>query len=400
MSALRISTAGLYAQGLQGMLQQQQRVARTQQELVSQSKLQRAADDPAGMARAQRLDHALASLGQMDRNANLVQHRLRSQESALADVGSQLDRARELAVQANSGAMSPEDRASIAAELRAVRSELLAIANRDDGNGRRLFAGSRDGVIPFADSAGSVAYAGDDGRNLVEVAPDQWVADGDGGGDVFMRVRTGDGIVRGSAAAANAGSGVLQSSAVADHAAWSGQPVRVEFTAADAWRVVDADGTELATGPYVDGATISASGVQFTLTGAPATGDAFTVEPAPTRDIFATLEGLADALDAPVATAAERARRDNLVGAALGDLGTAQDHMLALRSGTGSRLSALGTAEDARSAGDLTLQQSLSELRDVDFAEAASRLALQMTALEAAQKTMLRVQTMSLFDRM
>ncbi|WP_202843594.1 flagellar hook-associated protein FlgL [Luteimonas saliphila] len=400
MSALRISTAGLYAQGLQGMLQQQQRVARTQQELVSNTKLQRAADDPAAMARAQQLDHALASLGQQDRNANLVQHRLRSQESALADVGNQLNRARELAIQANSGAMSAQDRASVAAELRAVRSELLAIANRDDGNGRRLFAGSRDGIIPFADNAGTVAYAGDDGRNVVEVAPDQWVADGDAGSDVFLRVRTGDGIVRGSAATANTGSGVLQSSAVADHAAWGGQPLRVEFTSADTWRVLDPSGTELATGAYADGATINAAGMQLTLTGAPATGDTFTVEPAPTRDIFATLQGLVDALEAPAATAAEFARRDNLVGAALGDLASAQNHMLALRSGTGSRLAALETAEDARSAGDLTLTQSLSELRDVDFAEAASRLSLQLTALEAAQKTMLRVQTLSLFDRL
>ncbi|MEN1941511.1 flagellar hook-associated protein FlgL [Luteimonas sp. MJ246] len=400
MSALRISTAGLYAQGLQGMLQQQQRVARTQQELVSHNKLQRAADDPAGMARAQRLDHALASLGQQERNANLVQHRLRSQESALGDVGGQLNRARELAIQANAGTLSAEDRASIAADLRAVRSEMLAIANRDDGTGRRLFAGTRDGAAPFGDSGGVVAYAGDDGRNVVEVAPDQWVADGDAGSDVFMRVRTGDGVVRGSALATNAGSGVLKSSAVANHGAWAGQPLRVEFTGADAWRVLDADGAEVAAGSYVDGDTIAAGGIQLTLTGAPAAGDTFTVEPAPTRDIFATLQGLADALDVPVASDGERARRDNLIGAALGDLATAQNHMLALRGATGSRLAALDSAEDARSAGDMTLTQSLSELRDVDVAEAASRLALQLTALEAAQKTMLRVQTLSLFDRM
>jgi flagellar hook-associated protein 3 FlgL len=400
MTGLRISTAALYAQGLHGMLQQQQRVARTQQELVSDSKLLRGADDPAGMARAQRLDHALAALGQQDRNANLVQHRLRSQESALADVGSQLDRARELTVQANSGALSQQDRASIAVELREVRKELLAIANRDDGNGRRLFAGTRDGVIPFADNGGVVAYGGDDGRNTVEVAPDQWVADGDAGSEVFLRVRTGDGIVRGSADIANTGSGVLQSSGVADHSAWGGQPLQVEFTAADAWRVVDAGGNTLATGTYVEGATISAGGMQLSLSGAPAPGDRFTIEPAPTRDVFATLQGLADALDAPVSTAGERARRDNLVGAALADIATAQDHMLALRSGTGSRLAALDSAADTRGASDLTLQQSLSELRDVDFAEAASRLSLQLTALEAAQKTMLRVQGLSLFDRM
>jgi len=42
----------------------------------------------------------------------------------------------------------------------------------------------------------------------------------------------------------------------------------------------------------------------------------------------------------------------------------------------------------------------LSHLRDVDYAEAASRLTLQLTALEAAQKTMLRIQGHSLFDKM
>ena len=400
MTVLRMSTAGLYNQGLQGLLQQQQRLARVQQELVGQNKLLRGADNPSGMARAQQMDHLLASLQQQDRNATLVEHRLRSQENALADVGTQLDRARQLAVQANSPALSDSDRASIAAELRAVRSELLAIANRDDGNGRRLFAGTRDGVIPFADNGGVVSYAGDDGRNSLEISPDHWVVDGEPGSEVFLRVRTGDGIVRGSAAAGNTGTGVLQSSGVVDHAAWTGQSLRVEFTAADAWRVLDGDGNELATGSYTEGATITAGGMQLKISGAPAAGDSFRVEPAPVRDVFATLQGLADALEAPAADPAARAWRANQVGAALGDLATAQDHMLSLRAATGSRLSALDNAADARSATELTLHESLSELRDVDVADAASRLALHLAAIEAAQKTMLRVQGLSLFDRM
>ena len=40
---------------------------------------------------------------------------------------------------------------------------------------------------------------------------------------------------------------------------------------------------------------------------------------------------------------------------------------------------------------------TLSDLRDVDIAEAASRLSLQITALEAAQQTLVRVQGLSLF---
>jgi flagellar hook-associated protein 3 FlgL len=397
---LRISTAGLYAQGLQGMLRQQQHVARTQQELVSNRKLLHAADDPAAMAQSQRLDHALSSLEQNGKNADTVEHRLRSQESALSDVGSQLTRARELAVQANSGALSQADRKSISDELRAIRLEVLSIANREDGTGRRLFAGSRDGVIPFADSGGAVAYAGDDGRILVEIGPDLLIADTDAGSDVFMRVRTGDGTVRGSVAAGNTGTGILQTSSVTDHAAWNGRALRLEFTAADAYRVVDASGAVLSSGPYAPGDSIIAGGVQFTLSGAPAGGDAFTVQRAPNQDIFATLEGLADAIEAPLALPGDQARQSNAIGTAIGDLSTAQDHMLSIRAGTGRRLASIDGAADSRGSGEISLQESLSQLRDVDYAEAASRLALQLTALDAAQKTMLRVQTMSLFDRM
>lgn len=397
---LRISTAGLHAQGLQGLLMRQQQVARTQQQLVSGNKLERGADDPAGMAESQRLDHALSTLEQHGKNAGLLEHRLRSQEQALADVGSQLTRARELAIQANSAVLSDADRKSIAGELRSIRSEVLSIANRDDGAGRRLFAGARDGVIPFADNGASVSYAGDDGQNRVDVAPDLTLADTDPGSDVFLRVRTGDGRARGSAAAANTGTGVLQASAVTDNAAWGGQSLRVEFTAPGAYRVVDAGGAVLASGAYTPNTSISAGGVQVTLTGAPATGDAFVVERAPTRDVFATLQNLADALDAPVTTPAEQARRNNAVGAAIGDLGTAQDHMLSVRASSGTRLASLDSAADTRSAGNVSLSETLSRLRDVDYAQAASQLTLQLTALEAAQKTMLRLQTLSLFDKL
>ncbi len=397
---LRISTTGLYTQGLQGLLMRQQQVARTQQQLITGNKLEVAADDPTGMAQAQRLDHALATLEQQGKDAGFLEHRLRSQEQALTDVGSHLTRARELAIQANSPVLSDADRKSIADELRSIRSEVLSIANREDGAGRRLFAGSRDGVIPFADNGGSVSYAGDDGRNLIEVAPDLTVADTDAGSDVFMRVRTGDGIVRGIAGGTNTGTGVLQASAITDHTAWGGRSLRVEFTAPDAYRVVDAAGTVLATGPYTANSTISAGGVQVTLTGAPAAGDAFTVERAPVRDVFATLENLADVLDTPATSPVERARRGNALGAAISDIETAQDHMLSVRAGTGTRLASIDNAADMRGAGDLTLSESLSQLRDVDYAEAASQLAVQMTALEAAQKTMLRVQALSLFDKM
>lgn len=397
---LRISTSGLYQQTLATLLARQKDLAKTQQQLASGNKLTRAADDPTGAAQAQRLDHAIASLEHYERGANLLGNRLRLQESALTDAGDYLARARELAIQANAATVSPEDRKLIAIEVRHIRNELLSIANRDDGNGRRLFAGARDGVVPFAESGGSVTYAGDDGRNLVDVAPDLALADTEPGSEVFMRPRTGDGEIRGTAVAANTGTGVLQSTRIADRAAWPAEPLRLAFTSPTTWEMRDDGGAVLSTGTYSPGGSITAAGVQVQLSGAPAAGDAFDIAPAPRQDVFATLRALADALDAPADSPAARARLGNAVGSGLSDIAAAQEHFLSIRASTGARLNSLDGAADRRADEDVTLRGTLSGLRDVDYAEATMRLNMQLTAIEAAQRTMLRVQSSSLFDKL
>ena len=136
------------------------------------------------------------------------------------------------------------------------------------------------------------------------------------------------------------------------------------------------------------------------LDGKPAAGDTFTLQPAPNQDVFATLQALADALSVPGNTLSEAARRTNAFGSAIADIATAQDHMLALRSDVGGRLAKIDTANDDRGLQEVSLAESLSTLRDTDYAEAISRLNLQMVALEAAQKTILQAQGMSLFSKL
>lgn len=397
---MRISTSGLYQQTLSTLLAKQREMAKTQQELATGNKLTRAADDPTGAAQAQRLDHAIASLEHYDRGSNLLGNRLRLQEAAMSDAGEYLSRARELAIQGNTATISAADRKLLAIEVRHIRGELLAIANRDDGNGRRLFAGERDGVVPFTESGGRVTYAGDDGGNLVDVAPDLALADTEPGSEIFMRTRTGDGEVRALAAGANTGTGVLQSARVTDRGAWPAEPLRLAFPSPTTWEMRDGGGTVLSSGTYAPGGTISAEGLQVQLTGTPAAGDAFDVAPAPRQDVFATLQALAEALDAPADTPAARARLGNAVGAGLSDIAAAQEHFLSIRASTGARLNSLDNAGDRRADEDISLRASLSELRDVDYAEATTRLNLQLAAIEAAQRTMLRVQSSSLFDKM
>ncbi|MGV8940435.1 MAG: flagellar hook-associated protein FlgL [Lysobacter sp.] len=397
---MRISTAGMYAQGLQSMLQRQSEMVRTHEQMTTGRLYSHAGQDPAAASTAQGLDHALAALDSYKNSAGHMDRRLNLQEHALTSANDRIGRARDLIVQANNPTLSADDRKTIAVELRHLRAEMISIGNSNDGSGRALFAGTRDGVVPFADNAGSVVYSGNDGQNSVIVAPGLGLADADPGSALFMRMPTGDGLVRGSAGTANTGTGVLQSSSVTDHSAWNGSGITVEFTAADSYRVLDGGGTEIATGTWQKGQTISAGGVQLKLDGSPDAGDSFSVRRAPEADIFTTLQSLADALEAPGATPADAARRTNALNTGLGDLTSAQQHLITARASTGSRLSALDAAAESRSATGLALETTLSGLRDVNYAEAASQFTMQLTALEAAQQVTLRIQGLSLFNKL
>jgi len=396
---MRISTAGFHQQGLAALMRRETDAAKTQQQLTTGNRLARAADDPAGAAQAQRLDHALGRLDQFDTSAGLLQGRLEAQEAALSDATDYLNLARERVVQANTGGIPAADPGITAPELGPLGARRPDVAKRGDGNGRGLLAGQRDGGTPFSQAAGVVTYNGDDGRNRIDVAPDMAVADTDPGSDVFMRVPTGDGVIRGTVGAANTGTGVLQSARVTDSNAWGARNLTLQFTSPTDWRVMDG-ATLVGSGTYADGDTIDIAGVQTRLTGAPAAGDSFALQPSPRRDVFATLQSLADALDAPATTPVQKAALNNALAGALSDIATAQEHFLGVRASTGSRLASIDQSGADRADSRVSLKATLSGLRDVDMAEAASRLSLQLTAIEAAQKTMVRVQSLSLFDKL
>src|SRR3546814_281773 len=129
---------------------------------------------------------------------------------------------------------------------------------------------------------------------------------------------------------------------------WSSDVCSSDLTGADSYRVLDAAGDEIATGTWQSGQTISAGGVQMKISGAPVAGDSFSLSPAGERDIFATLDGIADALEAPGDNAAADARRTNALNGALGDLASAQEHLLAARASTGSRMASLDNAAESR----------------------------------------------------
>lgn len=396
----RLSTSMLYQQSISQLQSRQAGLAQLQEQMATARKLVTAKDDPVGAGAAVKLDRALAELEQFESNGNTLRHRLGLQENVLAQAGDALGRVSTLAVQANGGALSDADRRAIAIEVASLRDTLLDLANTPDGTGRYLFGGTRDGGIPFTDAGGVVAYNGDQTRRSVEVAPLMPVDDTLPGSEVFMRVRTGDGRIDARVDAGNSGTGTIAGFTLADSAQWNGGAYRIDFAANGTYSVTDANGDPVATGTHAPGDTLAFAGLTLSIEGNPADGDGFTIGPAQTRDVFATLDALLGALTMEPTTGTQQAAQQNALQGALRDIATAQGHLIDARADGGARLAALDQADDLRMAQGVTIEGTLSGMRDLDYAEAISRFELEMVALEAAQLSFMQMQRLSLFDYM
>ena len=395
---MRVSTQSSFLNGLSAIQRLQAALDQTQRQIASGRRILKPSDDPIASARSIELRESVARLGQFDRNAGIATNRLAQQESALTSVNNVLQRVRELALQANNGTQSNESRGQIAVEMRQLLDNLVQLANQRDGNGRYMFAGNLDNVVPVTRSATGFQYNGDQGQRLIQVGQSRQVADGDPGSDVFFRIRDGNGQFALAASAANAGTAVLGAGSVTDPTAWIPDQYTVTFTAPDSYEVTDSGGAPVAAGSWMDGDNIRFNGIEFVLSGAPATGDSFTVSPSRYQDVFTTVERLVGAVERSVTDSESRAALNNDVNAGLLNLDQAIGNLVDMRTRVGSRLSVIEKQVDTNGAFSLILEETLAGIEDLDYAEALSRLSLEATTLEAAQQSFVRTQQLSLFN--
>jgi flagellar hook-associated protein 3 FlgL len=215
---------------------------------------------------------------------------------------------------------------------------------------------------------------------------------------VYRDVRAGNGTFTTAAAAGNAGSGVLDTGSVTDRTQWIADTYTLAFATPTTWQVTDSGGNTVASGSYVDGGTIAFRGVQVSVSGTPATGDAFTVAPAATQDVFTTLDQLASALAGGASNDASRARLTTSLNASLQQIDQAMANFSTVRATVGARLSLLSDAETARQGRSADLTTAMSNLQDLDYASAVSRMNQQYVSLQAAQQSYASISKLSLFS--
>jgi flagellin len=112
------------------------------EKLSSGLRINRAADDAAGLAISQKLQAQVTGLNQAQRNAQDGISMVQTAEGALNEVHSMLQRIRELAVEAANSTLSSSDSQSVSTEITALRAEIDRIAGATTFNGQYLLTGA------------------------------------------------------------------------------------------------------------------------------------------------------------------------------------------------------------------------------------------------------------------
>jgi len=110
--------------------------------LSSGFRINRAADDSAGLQISDRLTSQIGGLNQAVRNANDGISTVQTAEGALQEVTSSLQRIRTLAVQSQNGINTSSDRAALQKEVSAIKTEISRIGTTTQFGGVDLLTGT------------------------------------------------------------------------------------------------------------------------------------------------------------------------------------------------------------------------------------------------------------------
>jgi flagellin len=159
-------------------------MAKSLEKLSTGLRINRAADDAAGLAISEKMRSQIRGLNQASRNAQDGISMIQTAEGALNETHSILQRMRELSVQAANDTYTSQDRSEIQKEMDQLTEEVDRIANTTEFNTKKLLDGTTSAIVS-TDKLSTKAFVRD-GLRIV----DQFGQKKDGGGNYRLDITT------------------------------------------------------------------------------------------------------------------------------------------------------------------------------------------------------------------
>jgi len=140
------------------------KAAKSMEKLSSGYRINRAADDAAGLAISEKMRAQIGGLAQAQRNAQDGVSLVQTAEGALNEVHSMLQRVRDLKVQYSNGTLDTDDKTAVVSEVKQLASEIKEISTKTEFNGINLLDGT-------GGSAGTISFqVGANGNETISVS--------------------------------------------------------------------------------------------------------------------------------------------------------------------------------------------------------------------------------------
>jgi flagellar hook-associated protein 3 FlgL len=394
---MRISTSNSYDASLEQLMKRQDNLSSAQEQLTTGKRVNRASDDPAAAARAERALAAEKRAVAGQRAVDASKNAMTLTESALGDATDLLQQVRETLIAAGNATYTDAERKGLADKIGELRKQLMAVSNRADGAGTYLFGGQGSGQPPFLDAAGGVVYRGGDGE--AEVASTEALPITTNGDQIWMQARSGNGVFDTNAVTAT-GSAWIDSGSVTNPSALTGSTYSIQFSVAGGATTYsilqDGAPTAQVGMPFKPGQAIQIDGMSATIAGSPADLDEFTLTPSITgQTVFDTLDKAIADLKTPLRSGTQIAQSnaDNLA-----NLDQVMANMSGARTRVGETLNRIDGVTGRLDSLQLSSKTARSDAEDLDMTHAISDFANQQTGYDASLKAYTMVQKLSLFN--
>lgn len=447
----RVGTANMYDNSIRNVSARQTSLVNLQENLTSGKRVVRASDDPVSAAQAERALTRISRIQTEQRALENQRNAIAQAESTMGDAIGLVQEARQLMVNAGNGALSSNERATIANQLQSLRDQLTAVANRTDTNGIPLLGALGSAQSPFMgplNSTPDYLFAGQAGQTASDGVTLPNTLDGD---SAFMFDAKRDGSFH--AAITPGTSTVIVPGATTPSVPAMGQPNRALTTSA----ITVAEGTNFNKNPatglaytysvsfsnvtldpatntlsatynvsstdpaFVPPAaqtlnpikigekgefninglppgmsmkvtTLPTKAVDGTITLSPANGD--TINISPQASVFSVIDkAIAEIKAAPNSNVAAQAS-----GQALANIDIGLERMSNIRGYAGELLNRADRITGDQSKRSEQLEADRSRAEDLDMIKGISDFQNQQTGYQAALQTYASVQKLSLFN--
>lgn len=154
---MRVTQSMLSGNMLRNLSNSYSKLGKLQEQVNTGKKVNRPSDDPVTAMKGITYRTELNSVEQFSRNIGEAYNWLDTTDDTFDKIGSALQRANELMVQASSDTMTADDREKVNSELQQLREHVQNLANTKIGD-RYIFSGTKTTTPPF----GETGYATDD----------------------------------------------------------------------------------------------------------------------------------------------------------------------------------------------------------------------------------------------